>query len=136
MYKKKCIFIAIFRFLQKFRVSKEAFEYILGKIGANDGIRRTYTPPVIRLALTLELLGSRSHGRLAGSDLCSTVAQATFSVVVSEMIQELEDKLCTEWIQLDINANTKRWFYKEFGIPGGKLILVTLVMLYCTIIED
>uniref|UniRef100_D3TQX7 DDE Tnp4 domain-containing protein n=1 Tax=Glossina morsitans morsitans TaxID=37546 RepID=D3TQX7_GLOMM len=105
-------------FLQKFRVSKEAFEYILGKIGANDGIRRTYTPPVIRLALTLELLGSRSHGRLAGSDLCSTVAQATFSVVVSEMIQELEDKLCTEWIQLDINANTKRWFYKEFGIPG------------------
>lgn len=67
----------------KSRVSKEAFEYALGKIRKEStgyGTRKTYIP--IRLALTLELLGSGNYQWLVGSDFYLSVAQSIISVIV------------------------------------------------------
>lgn len=45
-------------------MSKEAFQYLLGKIGENDDVKMS---SMIRLVLLLQLLGSESYQRLAGS---------------------------------------------------------------------
>uniref|UniRef100_A0A1A9X3N7 DDE Tnp4 domain-containing protein n=1 Tax=Glossina brevipalpis TaxID=37001 RepID=A0A1A9X3N7_9MUSC len=105
-------------FIQKFRVSKAAFQYILEKIEISGGMRSTYIPPVVRLALSLQLLGSGSYQWVTGCGYCMNVAQSTVSTIVSEVVQELQRSLCAEWIQFRINSDAKMWFYEKYGIPG------------------
>lgn len=60
-------------------------------------------PALIRSALTLAFLGSGPYQWLA--DFYLSVAQSSIPVVVSEIIQEIEKELFTEWIRWDININ-------------------------------
>lgn len=52
------IYIVAYRYLQKFRVSKAVFKFVLQAIGPSDALRMTYMRLMIRLAMTLQLLGS------------------------------------------------------------------------------
>lgn len=64
------------------------FNNILWKIGASDGLRRTYISPVICLARTLKLLESGGYQCLAGNDFHLSVAHTMFSVVAYRKLWE------------------------------------------------
>ncbi|XP_036317882.1 putative nuclease HARBI1 [Rhagoletis pomonella] len=110
-------------FVKRFRLSREAFCYVLRITADNKGSRSTYIPPILRLCATLEVLGGGGYQWLTGNDSRVSVAQSTLSGIVTETIRKLEAVLCPLWIQWRVHnpsdaATTKQWFYRKYAIPG------------------
>lgn len=98
--------------MQKYRVSKAAFHYVLRKIC----MRSTYTPSALRLVVTLKLLASGGYQWLTCSAHTVCVAQNTFDTVASKVLQKLNTKFFVEWIQCTVNVATNVWFYQSLWI--------------------
>lgn len=108
------------RFIKRFRLSKEAFKYVLGEINVSGQISSSI-PVVLKLACTLSLLGGGGYQQQVGNDFLIGMAQSTISTVVSKVVDELETKLCQKWIRFSASEECKMWFVEKYNIPGGSI---------------
>lgn len=122
----------VFRFILKYRMSKEAFMYVFNKLNLNEGVRSTYIPPILRLACTLQVLGSGGYQWLAAEDINMPLNQGTLSLVMTEVLHKIENILCPKWIQFSPSENneTKNYFFSKYKIPGGLQYNYILYLIY------
>ncbi|XP_067636049.1 putative nuclease HARBI1 [Eurosta solidaginis] len=106
-------------FLKRFRLSKEAFQFILHALNLKQSDAKA-VPPVLQLAATLSLLGSGGYQHCVGSDYLVGMCQSTVSKITSHVILEMENKLCPQNIQFHLNETSecKQWFMDKYKIPG------------------
>ncbi|XP_055922492.1 putative nuclease HARBI1 [Eupeodes corollae] len=110
-------------FVSYFRVNKHAFGYILNIITPGFKITQSSAiPPYIKLACALRFLGSGSYQNGVGSDFELGLAQSTVSVVLSEVLDLLEVKICPVWIKADMSTSEKQearnYFFERARLPG------------------
>ncbi|XP_055912937.1 putative nuclease HARBI1 isoform X2 [Eupeodes corollae] len=110
-------------FIKLFRLSKEAFIFILQEISEefkdqnSNGI-----PSILKLAATMRFLAEGSYQKGVGQDVLLGMAQPTVSNVLSETLKILERKLCPKMINLKMNEQEKleekTTIYENSGFPG------------------
>lgn len=115
-------------FKQRFRLSKEAFSYVLSNIEFK-GCRSTSTPPVLQLAATLTLLASGSFQHNVGNDFLLGLSQSSMCRIMNHVVNEMELKLCPKEIQFapEQSAACMESFMEKYNIPGGMIRSLT----YC-----
>ncbi|XP_036343884.1 putative nuclease HARBI1 [Rhagoletis pomonella] len=106
-------------FLKRFRLTKEAFTYVLEKLNLRQSDAKT-VPPILQLAGTLSLLASGGYQHNIGSDYLVGMGQSTVSKVVSRVVLEMERKMCPEFIRFapHDSFSCKDWFVEKYKIPG------------------
>ncbi|XP_075160229.1 uncharacterized protein LOC142233262 [Haematobia irritans] len=85
-------------FKRRFRLSKDAFKYVLENIHFSGHIS-TSVPQILQLAATLNLLASGSFQHNAGNDFLLGLAQSTMCKVIKNVTIEIQKKLCPIMIQ-------------------------------------
>lgn len=108
------------RFKRRFRLSKEAFSYVLSAINV-PGIMSTSVTPILQLAATLNLLASGSFQHNVGNDFLLGLAQSTVCKIVRNISSEIENVLCSREIQFlpDESLKCMESFMEKFKCPGG-----------------
>ncbi|XP_054745758.1 putative nuclease HARBI1 [Anastrepha obliqua] len=102
-------------FVQNFRLSKEAFMYVLNSIKGEmkSPTRATAIPDIIKVATTLKFLAQGAYQHLIGQGHRAGLAQQTVSS---------EEVLCPKHIVFSMSSEEKqdanRSFYETCGIPG------------------
>ena len=78
-------------------------------------------PPVLQLTATLSLLGSGGFQHSVGYDYLVGMSQSTISKIASNVLKEMETKLCPRHINFEPenSAKCKEWFLQTYKIPGG-----------------
>ncbi|XP_039952404.1 uncharacterized protein LOC120769459 [Bactrocera tryoni] len=106
-------------FLKRFRLTKEAFEYVLNNICLTQSDVRA-VPPVLQLATTLSHLASGGYQHSVGSDYFIGICQSTISKLTSHVLKEMETKLCPQFIRFtpEDSLTCKEWFVHQYKIPG------------------
>lgn len=106
--------------MRRFRVSKDAFVYILGELKLEEGRRVTHIPPSIRLAVALIVFATGAYQQLAGDGFICPMSKSTVSEVVNEVLFKAENKLCHTWKNFPRDfQDTKLHFWNLYKIPGG-----------------
>lgn len=113
----------IFRFKKRFRLTKEAFKYVLGQLKF-EGHLSTTVPPKIQLPATLSLLATGGFQHLVGNDFLIGVSQSSISKITKRVVDEME--LCSQFIKFDHRnyQECKEYFMSKYKIPGGMLTLI------------
>ncbi|XP_067612918.1 putative nuclease HARBI1 [Eurosta solidaginis] len=106
-------------FLKRFRLTKEAFSYLLEKLNLKQADAKA-VPPILQLAVTLSLLASGGYQHNVGSGYLIGMCQSTVSKLTSHVVAEMERKLCAEFIcfEPDDSQSCKEWFGEKYKIPG------------------
>lgn len=68
--------------------------------------------------MTLELLAKGSYQDTIGNDFSIGMAQPTVSKIFWEVIEKMENALCSNWIKFELSQETKEYFYEKHKIPG------------------
>ncbi|XP_058821147.1 putative nuclease HARBI1 [Topomyia yanbarensis] len=110
-------------FIKSFRLSKEAFRYVLTEIQDEfPYARKSSLSAQEKLAACLRFFAEGNYQYGAGQDFHVAIAQPTFSKVLTDMLGILERKLCPKWISLEMSPEEQRRaklnFYRKSGIPG------------------
>lgn len=114
----------VYRFISYFRLNKDAFKYVLEKIGSHlqEPKRRTSVPNVLKLAATMRILAEGSYQKSAGNDFNIGLSQSSISKVLKECIDVMYDELCPRWIYFHMDEyerdEIKDYFYRKTGFPG------------------
>ncbi|XP_065356054.1 putative nuclease HARBI1 [Calliphora vicina] len=108
-----------YRFKKRFRVTKEAFNYILDELEFVAHLS-TAVPPKIQLASTLLLLASGGFQNTVGNDFLIGVGQSTLSKIIKRVVNEMESKLCSKFIEFNLDNcdDSKQFFLQKYKIPG------------------
>ncbi|XP_054746199.1 uncharacterized protein LOC129250617 [Anastrepha obliqua] len=106
-------------FIQRFRLSKEAFNYVLNNININCQDTKA-VPAVLQLAACLSLLASGGYQHAIGNDYLIGMCQSTVSKLTGNVLEEIEAKLCPKHIKFepDDSRRCKEWFVENYQIPG------------------
>ncbi|XP_053957928.1 putative nuclease HARBI1 [Anastrepha ludens] len=106
-------------FLKRFRLTKEAFKYVLQSLNLKQTDAKAVAP-VIQLAATLSLLASGGYQHSISSDYLVGMSQSTFSKLTSHVLLEMENKLCPQHVQFDPgdSSRCKKWFADKYKIDG------------------
>ncbi|XP_017480226.1 PREDICTED: uncharacterized protein LOC108369600 [Rhagoletis zephyria] len=91
-------------FIKRFRLSKEAFQYVLSKTNINCDDTKA-VPAALQLAASLLLLASGNYQHTVGSDYLIGMCQSTVSKLTSNVLKEMESKLCPEFIKFQPNES-------------------------------
>lgn len=123
------IFAIHCRFRQRFRLTKDAFRYVLSRLDFS-GHMSSSIPAVLQLASTLSLLASGSFQHTVGNDFLIGMSQSATCRVVQRVAKEMELKLCPEHINFspDQSVLCMEHFCTKFWIPGGKNILTFSIL--------
>ncbi|XP_054746667.1 putative nuclease HARBI1 [Anastrepha obliqua] len=111
-------------FVQNFRLSKEAFMYVLNSIKGEmkSPTRATAIPDIIKVATTLKFLAQGAYQHLIGQDHRAGLAQQTVSSCLWEVCSAIEKVLCPKHIVFSMSSeeqqDANRRFYETCGIPG------------------
>ncbi|XP_017461357.1 PREDICTED: putative nuclease HARBI1 [Rhagoletis zephyria] len=110
-------------FVSYFRLSKEAFSYLLENITPSiTSMCSAAIPPILKLACVLRFFADGSYQKGIGNDFEIGFAQATVSVVLREILNIFESVICPEWIQIQMTADEKQAartnFYSKASLPG------------------
>ncbi|XP_036344999.1 putative nuclease HARBI1 [Rhagoletis pomonella] len=111
-------------FIKNFRLSKDAFSYVLRSIEheLHAPIRSTAVTPTVKLAATLTFLGQGGYQHQIGQDRFAGLAQSTTSKCITEVVNAIEKTLCPRHIKFEMTVQEKResknHFYSKFGLPG------------------
>lgn len=122
MNKKHNVFF--FRFVMNFRLSKDAFVYVLDKI--QNELPRQYRsssiPNQLKLATTLNLLATGSYQNGTGQHYKLAMNQQSVSKVFNEVLRAIERIICPAEICLRMTDDEKRdakvHFMERSGVPG------------------
>lgn len=107
-----------------FRLNKEAFCYVLEEIQdfLKAPVRTSSIPPILKLATSLRFFAEGSYQKCSGNDFNLGLAQPTVSVVLTEMLNVLEEHICGKWITAQLSAEEqnacKMFFFVKTGFPG------------------
>ncbi|XP_055371866.1 putative nuclease HARBI1 [Condylostylus longicornis] len=112
------------RFIQNFRLSKEAFRDLLNEI--EDQLKITKTeravPNIIKLACALKFCAQGSYQLSLGNDFNLGSAQPTVSVCLKEVFNAVEKRSCPKWIKFEYSKEEERrakiYFYEKTGFPN------------------
>lgn len=105
-------------FRQYFRLSREAFRFVLDSVSFPPSSRGTAIPAALKLAATLNLLASGSYQVNVGGSFLLGMAQPTVSLIFNETTTLLENT--ERWIKIEPTGfnDTKKHFLEKFKIPG------------------
>ncbi|XP_067638622.1 putative nuclease HARBI1 [Eurosta solidaginis] len=112
------------KFVDYFRLSKEAFKFVLEKIVPSMKVakRTTIISNEIKLATTLRFLAQGSYQVGVGNDLNLALSQPTVSAILAETLEALEKVLCPLLIKFKMSeeeqTEAKRHFFQKAGFPG------------------
>ncbi|TMW45622.1 hypothetical protein DOY81_009298, partial [Sarcophaga bullata] len=110
-------------FKRRFRLSKEAFGYVLDLLEF-EGHLSTSVQPKIQLAAILSLLATVSFQHSVGNDFLIGISQSTISKISKRVVDEMERKLCVQFIKLRNPRNSdacKNYFMTKYKTPGGSV---------------
>ena len=113
-----------FSFIQNFRLSKDAFKYVLDSITPELSISRKSTsiPPIIKLTATLKILGQGGYQHQIGQDNNFGLSQQSMSRCFLEVCKAMEKTFCPKHITFEMSedekTNANRYFLRKCGIPG------------------
>lgn len=113
-----------FSFIKLFRLSRETFKKLLDDTQDQFVVhsKSSAIPPILKLAVTLRFLAEGSYQRGVGQDYLIGMAQATVSVVITEVLNILETFMCPKYIKFELSEaekkESKAHFYSKFGFPG------------------
>ncbi|XP_055544846.1 putative nuclease HARBI1 [Wyeomyia smithii] len=110
-------------FKKNFRLNKTAFRNVLSEIENDFPPQRHGGLSVSdKLAACLRFFAEGSYQHGTGKDYDVAIAQPTFSKILSEMLDILERRICSKWINFEMTANEKyqanRYFFEKSRIPG------------------
>ncbi|KAI8124622.1 hypothetical protein CVS40_4938 [Lucilia cuprina] len=98
-------------FIAHYRLNKAAFTMILDEIGGY--MNQSSIPKIVRLAGALRFLAVGSFQGVIANDI---------NIIMWDVLNIIEDRLCPLWIQLDMNESesnaSKLHFYEKYKIPG------------------
>jgi len=120
----KACCLLYFSFIKNFRLSKDAFSYVLNEIrGDLKTSRRSFSiSPETKLATALKFLGQGGYQHQIGQDRNTGLAQPTVSVCLKEVCAAIEKVLCPRHISFNLTEaekkTIKQGFYEKCGIPG------------------
>ncbi|XP_017469702.1 PREDICTED: uncharacterized protein LOC108371140 [Rhagoletis zephyria] len=111
-------------FVQHFRLTKDAFKYVLTEV--KDKLKkRSRTSALsaeLKFAATLRFLVEGSYQLGAGNDFNIGIAQSTMSGVLKEVLDCLEEQICPKWITMEMTneekMEAKQHFYENTHFPG------------------
>lgn len=112
------------RFRKDFRLSKSAFQYVLNILNEvlPPAVGCSSISPQLQLAACLRFFAEGGYQEGVGKDFHVAMGQSTFSKVLAEVINALEDKLCPSWLALEMSNQekfeAKQYFFQRSGIPG------------------
>ncbi|XP_058974301.1 putative nuclease HARBI1 [Musca domestica] len=112
------------QFVIYFRLSKDAFKYVLGQITPDlrNRVKSTSVPNTLKLAATIRILAEGSYQKGAGNDFNVSLSQSSVSNVFRECIEVLHNKLCPNWISFPTTEEEKyeikEHFLNNTGFPG------------------
>lgn len=97
---------------------------MLGEL--NDDLTRTTRstsiPNILKIAATLRFCAQGSYQKSVGQDFLVGMSQSTVSSVLGEVINLIEEKLCSKWISFRLSNDEKQMaatdFYNRTGFPG------------------
>ncbi|XP_053948747.1 putative nuclease HARBI1 isoform X2 [Anastrepha ludens] len=111
-------------FLKNFRLSKEAFVNLLSTTEnqLQQCTRAKSIPNILKLATVLRVCAQGSYQLSIGNEGMIGLAQPTVSVVLSEIIDVLENYICQRWVKFSSTVadlqQRKAHFYSKYRIPG------------------
>lgn len=84
--------------------------------------RSTAIPPLLKVCAALRFFAEGSFQKSHGNDFNLGMAQPTLSVVLTEVVHLIEQKLCKIWIISKLTeeekAQNKNYFYSKTKFPG------------------
>ncbi|XP_055910734.1 uncharacterized protein LOC129945099 [Eupeodes corollae] len=110
-------------FHQHYRVNKEAFKYLLDVLSSSlPPVKQKFgVPPIIKLAATLRFLAEGGYQKGVGKDHEVGLAQPSVSLIMAEVLNVLEERLCPEWIKWPTQNECRRIsqdFFMKFNMPS------------------
>ncbi|XP_055839901.1 putative nuclease HARBI1 [Episyrphus balteatus] len=111
-------------FKKNFRLNKVAFEYVLQQIKAKlkNTHRSNAIIPEHKLAACLRFFAEGNYQHGVGKDYQSPIGQTTFSSILKETLDIMEETLCSNWISLKMSEEdiqqSKLCFLEKTGFPG------------------
>lgn len=110
--------------MRYFRINKDDFIYLLNKLENRLKLttRISSITPIIKLSATLRFLAEGGYQTGCGNEYLSGLAQSTFSKVLTQIINILEEEICTDLINFPRTEQEKEQiklsFFTKTGIPG------------------
>lgn len=106
-----------------YRVNKPAFRYLLEVLTQIQPAKKQFAvAPVVKLCGCLRFFAEGGYQTGVGKDFDVSLAQSTFSVVLTEVVNIFETHLCPKWINVPTTKEEKkkiaRGFYVKHNIPG------------------
>lgn len=109
-----------FRFKQRFRLTKDAFRYVLSELHFS-GHMSTAVPPILQLAATLSLLACGSFQHCVGNDFILGLSQSALCKITNRVSREIQKTLCPCNIKFvpEESMLCREEFVSKYNIPGG-----------------
>ncbi|XP_055905253.1 putative nuclease HARBI1, partial [Eupeodes corollae] len=111
-------------FQKHYRVNKVSFKYLLDVLimYSKPTRKRFGIPPIIKLSACLRFFAEGGYQTGVGNEGRVGMAQPSFSKVLAEVLEVLEEQLCPQWIKLPKTVAEKRnialAFYTKHNFPG------------------
>ncbi|XP_067636858.1 putative nuclease HARBI1 [Eurosta solidaginis] len=111
-------------FIQNFRLSKEAFMDLLSSTDEllQQCTRAKHIPNILKYATVLRFCARGSYQLSIGNENAFVLAQPNVSVVLTEVLNVLENFICERWIKFNYEEaelhQSKLHFYNVSRIPG------------------
>ncbi|XP_055918715.1 putative nuclease HARBI1 [Eupeodes corollae] len=84
--------------------------------------RSSAIPPILKLCTALRFLAEGSYQKCSGNDFNLGLAQPTVSVVLKEVLDVVEERICPQWIKARMTNDemnlSKIHFYQKTRFPG------------------
>ncbi|XP_055904424.1 putative nuclease HARBI1 [Eupeodes corollae] len=111
------------KFVSNFRLNKRAFKYVLDELSIEiQGGTSLSIPPILMLASTLRFFAEGGYQFGVGKDATLKMSQSSVSKCIKIVLNKLEVKLGTKWINFKLNHEEKEemrlHFFEKFGFPG------------------
>ncbi|XP_036322241.1 uncharacterized protein LOC118736254 [Rhagoletis pomonella] len=111
-------------FEKYYRLNKPGFQYLLDVLTANtEAPKKAFAiSPIAKLSGCLRFLAEGGYQTGVGKDCDVSLAQSSFSKVLTEVLTVFGRHLCPQWIKVseseEENRNIARAFYIKHDIPG------------------
>ncbi|XP_017477324.1 PREDICTED: putative nuclease HARBI1 [Rhagoletis zephyria] len=110
-------------FTANFRLSKDAFMYVLDKIKDKFNCRLSSSvTPMLKLCCALRFFAHDSYQQAVGNEFQLGLAQPTVSLILKEVLPILEREICSASIITEVTEEEKQQarskFFSRSGIPN------------------
>lgn len=113
-----------FSFIKFFRINKDGFLYLMPKLSdfLKPSTRCSAIPPILKLCCALRFFADGSYQRSSGNDFNIGVSQPTVCLILKEIIEFFERKICKKWINARMTEEEKNknkmLFFSKTRFPG------------------